>query len=587
MNKLDIALLKETSLPYQGTLYGWVDTIRHHGGIIFLSLRDRTGKLQVVIDPGVVTFEESSLKAESVITVQGQLKERPAGTEKKEELLGHVEFHVQQLRVLSSCAPLPFQLDEHQNISEDIRLKHRYLDLRREEVREKFVVRSKVNHYLRNFLEQKGFIECETPILTKPTPEGARDYLVPSRVHAKKSFALPQSPQLFKQLLMASGFEKYYQIARCFRDEDLRADRQPEFTQLDLEMSFAQAQDVMALSQELIVGLFKTVLGVDLPKVETLPYAQAMELYGTDKPDLRSSLRFHELSDLFAHCDFKVFKDPAVCQKSRVAAMVLPKLSSLTRKEIDHYTDFVRSHGSGGLAYMKVESLTPQGLISPISKFLSEEILEKLLATLRPQAGDMIVFGAGKSDIVNKSFSALRDKVIADYDLYEKPWAPLWVVDFPMFEYCDKEKRYYAMHHPFTAPKSMEGEKSEWLSEGYDFVLNGYEIGGGSVRIFEEKKQREVLKILGVSEQEAEDKFGFLLQALSYGFPPHAGLAFGLDRLVMLMTQSSSIREVILFPKTQSATCPLTQAPGSITRSQIQELHLSFKEESAAGQRTS
>ena len=578
MKKQDIIELKKQDLPYQGEIFGWIDTIRHHGGVIFIVLRDRTAKVQVVIDPQSVNVDQSLLKNEAVLKVKGVLQERPEGTINTDDLLGYCEFHSQAVEILSKTSPLPFQLDEHQQLSEEVRLKYRYLDLRRTEVQNKFITRSQVIHKMRNFLHAQSFIECETPILTKPTPEGARDYLVPSRLHPKKSFALPQSPQLFKQLLMASGFEKYYQVARCFRDEDLRSDRQPEFTQLDIEMSFVDQEDIMELTENLVSTAFEQVLSVKLPKVKTLTYQKALELYGSDKPDLRSSIHFHELSPILSNCDFKVFKEPSCDPNSRVAAMVLPGLSKLTRKEIDNYTDFVRSKGSQGMAYMKVESLDPIKLASPITKFLSEDIINALVEKLSPKVGDLIVFGAGKSDVVNKSFSALRDKVIADHNFYECSWAPLWVVDFPMFEYCDQEKRYFAMHHPFTAPMSLEGEPNTWLSKGYDFVLNGYEVAGGSVRIHQEEIQRKVLDLLGIDDEEAHDKFGFLLEAQKYGFPPHAGIAFGLDRLVMLMTESDSIRDVILFPKTQSAFCPLTQAPGSVTSNQIQELHLNFKE---------
>lgn len=579
MKKNDIVTLKNKTLPESAEVFGWIDTIRHHGGVIFIVLRDRTGKVQVVIDPASVDVDQSLLKNEAVLKVVGQLVSRPDGTINKDEPLGYCELHSETVEVLSKTAPLPFQLDEHQQLSEEVRLKYRYLDLRRGEIQKKFLTRNEVIYKMRQVLHEEGFIECETPILTKPTPEGARDYLVPSRVHPKKSFALPQSPQLFKQLLMASGFEKYYQVARCFRDEDLRSDRQPEFTQLDIEMSFVTEEQVMSVTESLIQTAFKDVLDITLPEVKTISYDQAMELYGSDKPDLRSSLRFHELSSLMSQTDFKVFKEPALCPNSRIAAMVLPGLAKLSRKEIDNYTDFVRSKGSGGMAYMKVESLDPINLASPITKFLSEEIINKLVETLSPNVGDLIVFGAGKTDIVNKSFSALRDKVIADHNLYESEWAPLWVVDFPMFEYCPTEKRYFAMHHPFTAPSSIEGDPDKWVSRGYDFVLNGYEIAGGSVRIHTQEMQKKVLDLLGIDEEEAEDKFGFLLEAQKYGFPPHAGIAFGLDRLVMLMTKSQSIRDVILFPKTQSAFCPLTQAPGAVTRSQIQELHLTFKDD--------
>ena len=579
MKKKDIVTLKNKNLPESAQVFGWIDTIRHHGGVIFIVLRDRTAKVQVVIDPASVEVEQSLLKNEAVLKVSGQLVKRPDGTINEDDILGYCELHCESVEVLSKTAPLPFQLDEHQQLSEEVRLKHRYLDLRRSEIQEKFKIRSDVIFKMRQVLHHEGFIECETPILTKPTPEGARDYLVPSRVHEKKSFALPQSPQLFKQLLMASGFEKYYQVARCFRDEDLRSDRQPEFTQLDIEMSFVTEEQVMEVAESLLRTAFKDVLNITLPEAKKITYSQAMELYGSDKPDLRSSLRFYELSTLMSQTDFKVFKEPAVCPDSRIAAMVLPGLAKLSRKEIDNYTDFVRSKGSGGMAYMKVESLEPVELASPITKFLSEDIIKQLVETLSPNVGDLIVFGAGKTDIVNKSFSALRDRVIADHQLYDCQWAPLWVVDFPMFEYCPIEKRYFAMHHPFTAPSSTEGQPHEWLSRGYDFVLNGYEIAGGSVRIHTQQMQKQVLDLLGIDEQEAEDKFGFLLEAQKYGFPPHAGIAFGLDRLVMLMTESQSIRDVILFPKTQSALCPLTQAPGVVTRSQIQELHLTFKED--------
>lgn len=579
MQKVDIATLSQQSLPHPCHLYGWIDTVRHHGGIIFIMLRDRTAKIQVVIDPQSVAIDESLLKNEAVLHIEGQLLLRPEGSEQKTDLLGHCELHAQSVNVLSKCAPLPFQIDERLQVSEEVRLKYRYLDLRHADAYTTFKKRSKLVQSLRQFLYDKGFLECETPILNKPTPEGARDYLVPSRIHPRKSFALPQSPQLFKQLLMASGFEKYFQIARCFRDEDLRADRQPEFTQLDLEMSFVSQQDVMTLVTDLVTHAFKHVLNVELPTPRSMTYKQVMELYGSDKPDLRSSLKFVELSELLKDCSFKVFSQPAQDENSRVAAMVLPSLATLSRREIDDYTNFVRSLGSQGMAYMKVESLDPINLASPITKFLSETTLQQLVEKLNPQVGDLIVFGAGPKAIVNKSFSALREKIMADHQLYECEWAPLWVTDFPMFEYSFEHKRLVSMHHPFTSPAIDDGPAEQWLSQSYDLVLNGFEIGGGSVRIHQPELQEEVLALLGIDKKEANDKFGFLLEAQKYGFPPHAGLAIGLDRLIMLMTSSQSIRDVILFPKTQSAVCPLTQAPSSVTSQQLNELHLKFKEQ--------
>ena len=576
MNRIVTKKLLELAVPTHVTVAGWVSKTRHHGGVLFIELRDRFGTIQCVLNPqDFPLLTNDDFRNETVVKISGQLQNRPEGTTNPEKSTGHLEIQLIEFEVLANADPLPFQIDSHQEINEELRLKYRYLDLRKPENAQRFFLRSQMNHLIRNFLTQEDFIECETPILTKPTPEGARDYLVPSRVHHHSCYALPQSPQLFKQLLMASGFERYYQIARCFRDEDLRADRQPEFTQLDIEMSFIDETDIQSLVERLANHLFKKLINIDLPSFERMTYQEAMEFYGSDKPDLRCPLKFVEVKSIFENCGFAVFEDVAKSNDTRIAAMIFPQgAEKLSRKDIDNYTDFVRSKGAQGLAYIKVEK--DSSLSSPILKFLSEASQNALVNILKPAPGDLIFFGAGKTNTVNAYFSALRDKLKNDFNLIDKPWAPLWVVDFPMFEWDETLQRFFAMHHPFTAPKAEDGDTDlkNWVSRGYDFVLNGYEVAGGSIRIHQAAMQQKIFDILGISRDEAKEKFGFLLEAQRYGFPPHGGLAFGLDRLSMLMTDCTSIRDVILFPKTQSATCPLTGAPGVVNFDQLMELGL-------------
>lgn len=556
------------------TLYGWVDTLRDHGGIIFLELRDRTTTLQCVLDPQhIPELEALTLRVESVVRLQGQLVQRPEGTEKSQKSNGDREFHVDNFELLSLADPVPIPVGSNE-VSEELRLKYRYLDLRDPAHSAPFFLRAKIVQGIRRYLDNNHFIESETPILTKPTPEGARDYLVPSRLDHEASYALPQSPQLFKQLLMASGFDRYYQIARCFRDEDLRADRQPEFTQLDVEMTFANEAQIQELTEEMVKNLFSDLLGVQLPRFERMTYAQAMERYGSDKPDLRCPLHFVPVADLFVASDFKVFREPANDPQQTVVAMRLPQgCQKLSRSDIDRYNSYVRSLGAGGLAYIKVdgEERAHQG---PIAKFFDAGITIALNERLGIENGDIIFFAAGSNKVIAQTFAPLRDKLRDDLQLIDKEWAPLWVTDFPMFEWDEKTQRYYAMHHPFTAPTITDDQAGTWLSRGYDFVLNGFEIGGGSIRIHEMAVQNRVFDILGISEEEAQEKFGFFLEAMRYGFPPHGGIALGIDRLVMLMAGKKSLRDVILFPKTQSGNCPLTGAPGVVTAEQLKDLGL-------------
>ena len=562
---------------------GWIHRRRDHGGVIFFDLRDENGMVQVVYNPeSKETFSlAESCRNEFVIFSKGTVRKRPEGTINDNLETGQIEIVASDLKILNSSLPMPFQLDEHTSVGEDTRLKYRFLDLRRSEMQENLRLRSKASVSLRKFLDRESFIEIETPLLTKATPEGARDYLVPSRTYPGQFFALPQSPQLFKQTLMASGFEKYFQFARCFRDEDLRADRQPEFTQLDIELSFVTADDVISLITNLIREVFKDTLSIDLGDFPKITYRDAISKYGIDKPDLRNPLQFLEVKDLFKDCEFKVFKEPANDQDSRIAALRVPNGKLLTRKQIDDYTDFVGNYGAKGLAYIRVEDPAKgrEGLQSPIIKFIEDPILESLMKALEVEEGDIVFFGAGKNNIVNDSLAALRDLVAKDLNLLTCEWAPCWVVDFPMFE-KNKAGDLTPLHHPFTSPNcSVEELKKDPLSaltNAYDVVLNGTELGGGSVRIHDKEMQQTVLNLLKINDEEAEEKFGFLISALQHGCPPHAGLAIGFDRMIMLMTGADSIRDVIAFPKTQTASCMLTDAPGQAADDQLEELHIRF-----------
>lgn len=572
----------ETLLDQQVTLCGWVNRRRDHGGVIFIDLRDREGLVQVVFDPDRADVFQTAERArnEYVLQVVGKVRQRPAGTENANLRSGQIEILGLELNVLNAAETPPFQLDED-NVGEETRLTYRYIDLRRPEMQKRMQTRAKVTGFLRRFLEDNGFLDIETPMLTKATPEGARDYLVPSRTHPGSFFALPQSPQLFKQLLMMSGMDRYYQFARCFRDEDLRADRQPEFTQLDIETSFMDDNAIMSLMETMMRATFKETLGVELPNpFPRMPYSEAMHRFGSDKPDMRIPLEFIEVSDLMESVEFKVFSAPAKDPNSRVVAMRLPKGGDLSRKEIDDYTTFVGRYGAKGLAYIKVNDAAAgrEGLQSPILKFLPDETVSGIMERTGAQTGDLIFFGADKSRVVNDALGALRVKLGHDRGLVEGAWAALWVVDFPMFEWDDKDNRWVALHHPFTAPKGSPEEllanPGQALSIAYDMVLNGTEVGGGSVRIHNMEMQKSVFKLLGISDEEAQEKFGFLLNALKYGCPPHGGLAFGLDRLIMLMTGSQSIRDVMAFPKTQTAACPLTDAPAEVNAKQLRELNI-------------
>ncbi len=576
----------ETLLDQTVTVAGWVHRCRDHGGVIFIDLRDREGLVQVVVNPDTSEIFEKAehLRVECVLKITGLVRERPEGTINPNMNTGKIEIVAQDLEVLSMAEPIPFQLDD-KNISEEVRLKYRYIDLRRDEMRETLLLRYKVTRSMRRYLDDNGFIDMETPILTKSTPEGARDYLVPSRTHPNKFFALPQSPQLFKQLLMMSGFDRYYQITRCFRDEDLRADRQPEFTQLDIETSFLDENGVMELMEGLTKTIFKEGIGVefdtDFPR---MPYAEAIRRFGIDRPDLRIPLELVDVADLLQDIEFKVFAGPAKDPKGRVAALKVPGGAKLTRKEIDEYTKFVGIYGAKGLAYIKVNDLSAglEGLQSPIVKFFPDQVME-IMQRVGAEDGDIVFFGADRAKVVNEALGALRVKIGEDLNMITQKWAPVWVVDFPMFEEDEKTARMTAIHHPFTQPKATTEEilnhdnPEQMLSRAYDLVINGIEVGGGSERIHDTKMQAAVFKLLGISDEEAQDKFGFLLEALKYGCPPHAGMAFGLDRLVMLMAERESIRDVIAFPKTQSAACPLTEAPGEVSNDQLKELGLRFR----------
>jgi aspartyl-tRNA synthetase len=561
---------------------GWVHRRRDHGGIIFVDLRDREGLLQVVFDPDAEAIfrEAERLRNEFVIRVKGRVRERPEGTVNTHLASGRVELLATELELLNRSEPLPFQLDEQ--VGEEVRLKYRYLDLRREVMNQRLRLRHRLTRAMRAFLDAHDFIDLETPMLTKATPEGARDYLVPSRTHPGKFFALPQSPQIFKQLLMIAGFDRYYQIVRCFRDEDLRADRQPEFTQLDIETSFLTQPQIMELMEALTRHFFKEVLGEALPDpFPRLTFAEAMRRYGSDKPDLRIALELADVADLVKDCDFKVFSGPAKDPKGRVAALRVPAGAALPRSAIDGYTEFVGRYGAKGLAYVKVNERARgrEGLQSPIIKFLSDAAIAGILERTSAADGDLVFFGADTAKVVCDALGALRLKVGQDLKLVQPGWQPLWVVDFPMFEWDADDRRWVAMHHPFTSPKiddpaALRADPEKALAKAYDLVLNGSEIGGGSVRIHRQEMQSTVFDLLGIDAEEATRKFGFLLDALRFGAPPHGGIAFGVDRLAMLMAGADSIREVIAFPKTQTAADPLTDAPTEIGEAQLRELHI-------------
>lgn len=563
------------------TLCGWVDRRRDHGGVIFLDLRDRSGIVQVVFDPDTEEhFERADrVRSEYVLQVKGRVRARTEGNVNPNMKTGEIEILGKQLEILNSSATPPFQMDEHTEVGEDVRLKYRYIDLRRPEMLEKLKLRSRITSSIRRFLDDNDFLDIETPILTKATPEGARDYLVPSRTHGGKFFALPQSPQLFKQLLMVSGMDRYYQIAKCFRDEDLRADRQPEFTQIDIECSFMDDQQIMAITEQMIRELFKEVLSVELGEFPRMAYSEAMERFGSDKPDLRIPMELVDINDLMQQVDFKVFNGPANDPGGRVAALKVPGGAQISRKQIDEYTKFVGIYGAKGLAWIKINDVTAgiEGLQSPILKFMPDEVVVEMMARLAVADGDIVFFGADKTSIVNEALGSLRVKIGEDLNMIEKEWAPLWVIDFPMFEE-NSENKLTSTHHPFTAPacsaEELANNPAEALSIAYDMVLNGTELGGGSLRIHSVDMQQAVFKVLGIGEEEAQEKFGFLLDALKFGAPPHGGLAFGLDRLVMLMTGAKSIRDVIAFPKTQSAACVMTDAPGDADKKQLRELSI-------------
>lgn len=567
------------------SLYGWVDRRRDHGGVIFIDLRDREGIVQVVFDPdaGEHFALADKVRSEYVLHVEGVVRARSEATINPDMATGEIEVYAKSLEILNQAETPPFQLDQFTDVGEDVRLKYRYLDLRRSEMQEKLRLRSRVSSSIRNFLDREGFLDIETPILTRATPEGARDYLVPSRTHEGKFFALPQSPQLFKQLLMVSGFDRYYQIAKCFRDEDLRADRQPEFTQIDIETTFMSEAEIMDMTERLVTELFAEVLGVSFDAFAKMPYAEAMRDYGSDKPDLRIPLKLVDVNDLMASVEFKVFNGPANDPEGRVAALKVPGGASISRKEIDGYTDFVGIYGAKGLAWVKVNDLAAgiEGLQSPILKFMPDDAVMALMDRLQVADGDIVFFGADKANIVNEALGALRCKLGEDLNLFTCEWAPLWVVDFPMFEKND-QGNWTALHHPFTAPscspEALEADPGAALSQAYDMVLNGTELGGGSIRIHRAEMQSAVFRLLSISEEEAQEKFGFLLDALKYGAPPHGGLAFGLDRLVMLMAGASSIRDVIAFPKTQSAACVMTEAPGVVDAKQLRELNIKLRQ---------
>lgn len=565
--------LNKENIDQTVEICGWVNRRRDHGGVIFLDMRDKRGIAQVVINPDNADFSiAEGIRNEFVLKITGTVIARADGLANPKLTSGDIEIVADHIEILNTSKPVPFQIDAT-DTSEEVRLKYRYLDLRNDAMQKRMRLRSKVTHFMREFMDNNDFLDIETPFLTKATPEGARDYLVPSRTHPGEFFALPQSPQLFKQLLMMSGFERYYQIVKCFRDEDLRADRQPEFTQLDIEVSFMNENEIMAMMEDMTRGMFKNVIDVDLgDNFPSITYADAMHTYGVDRPDMRIPMQMTDMDELMQGVDFKVFSGPAASEGSRVAALRVPGGSSISRKQIDKYTKYVSIYGAKGLAYIK---LNEDGPASPILKFLGDEVTAKIIELTGAQTGDIIFFGADKTKVVNEALGNLREQLAKDLDLYDKKWAPIWVVDFPMFDQND-DGSLSAIHHPFTAPtvdaNTLEKTATTALSRAYDLVINGSEVGGGSIRIHQVEMQHTVLKLLGISDEEAQDKFGFLLDALEYGCPPHGGMAFGLDRLVMIMTGCNSIRDVIAFPKTQTAACLLTNAPASVSRKVLREL---------------